>query len=159
MERKNFIADFMVGRLCKWLRILGYDVKYFKETNRSEIIYESLKERRIILTRDRNLSKKKAWDIILIKNDLLEEQILQLVKERGLEIEEERLFTRCTICNIEVKKIKKEEVKGKVPAYIYEVHDDFALCPRCKKIYWPGTHLDNVIATLNKIKDAKANCS
>lgn len=151
----RFLVDFMLGRLCKWLRIIGYNAKYFKGLDRKEILYESLKERRIVLTRDHRLSKKKAWDIILIESDFLDEQISQLIDCSVIKIDENKLFSRCTICNTEIQAIEKESVKGKVPEYIYQTHKDFSYCQICNKIYWMGTHFEHMRNKLNKIHNER----
>jgi len=139
---KKFLIDFMLGKLCKWLRILGYDAVYFKETGRQDVLYKSLLEKRILLTRDHTLSAKRAWKLILIENDFLENQIKQLVNNKIIEIVPEKFFSRCSICNVLIENVQKEFVKGKVPEYIYQTHSNFSYCFKCKRIYWPGTHLE-----------------
>lgn len=139
MER--FIADFMLGRLAKWLRIYGYDTEYFRGENRRELLLKSIKEQRTVLTRDHRLSIKRAWKLILIKSDFLEEQLRQVINELGLITNTDNLFSRCTLCNTPIEQINKTEVMNKVPPYIYATQNEFSYCPQCKKIYWQGTHL------------------
>ncbi|MCX7715962.1 MAG: Mut7-C RNAse domain-containing protein [Endomicrobia bacterium] len=136
----KFIVDFMCGRLAKWLRILGYDAKFSRDISRNKILMDSLRENRIILTRDTRLSSKKAYKIILIKSDKIREQVSQVVKELQLKLEKEKFFSRCSICNIYVQPIEKHNVKDKVPQYVYNIIDEFFYCPECNRIYWQGSH-------------------
>jgi uncharacterized protein with PIN domain len=155
MYREKFLVEPMLGRLAKWLRIWGYDAEYLPRSDKKNITYKSLQQRRIVLTRDHMLSKKKAWRLILVKDDRFEKQLKQLVKELNLKPDPDKLFSRCTLCNVAVEKIEKVRVKGKVPPYIYSIHNDFSYCPECKRIYWPGSHiqlLENKLKEILKYK-------
>ncbi len=136
----KFLVDFMLGRLCKWLRLLGYDAEYFLPGKKSDLIYRSLKEGRIILTRDTKISKKKAIKRILIKSDYIEEQMGQLFRELDLQIEYKKVFTRCLVCNMEIKPIEKEKARGRVPSYVFQTQENFYICANCDRVYWKGTH-------------------
>lgn len=146
----KFIVDFMCGRLAKWLRILGYDTKFMTDTARDKILIESLKENRIILTRDTRLSRKKAYKLILIKSDKVREQVKQVVTELRLKLDKDKFFTRCSICNKEVTFIPKHQTENKVPKYIYETVNEFYQCPECKRIYWQGSHYDLFLEEVEK---------
>ncbi|AFK22330.1 Mut7-C RNAse domain-containing protein [Pyrococcus sp. ST04] len=136
----KFIADMMLGRLARWLRLYGYDTLYgIKEDE--EIVKIARKDGRIILTRDSGLverAKKLGVKAILIMSNSLEEQIRQLMDE-GVEFGE--LFpenARCPKCNGVIVRVKKEDVAGKVPPKVYEAYDEFYMCTNCGQIYWPG---------------------
>jgi hypothetical protein len=139
----------MLGRLARWLCIWGYDAAYFRGRDRHELLYKSLRDSRIILTRDHLLSAKRAWKIYLVKSEILEEQVKELEKEFGFKFEEKNLFTRCSVCNTPILKIEKEKVRGKVPPYIYETQTDFSYCPKCGRIYWQGTHLKLIMKKIS----------
>lgn len=140
-EKPKFIVDFMCGRLARWLRILGFDAEFFNDTSRSKILIESLKNQRIILTRDTHLSKKKAYKIILITSDKIRQQVKQVIKELNLKLNPKDFFSICSICNKKVQKVNnKNEVEGLVPKYVYENINDFYKCPKCERIYWQGSH-------------------
>jgi uncharacterized protein with PIN domain len=153
MTEYKFIADLMLGRLAKWLRIWGYDTEYYRDKDRKGIIIKSLQEKRIILTRDNRLSKKKAYNLILIRSNFFVEQLKQLKNELNIEFDKNNLFTRCTICNIVVNKVNKKDVLNKVPIYIYDIHNEFSQCPICKRIYWPGTHIELLRDKIKEIVD------
>ena len=137
----KFIVDFMLGRLCKRLRLMGYDAAYFLPGKKSELIYRSLKEGRIILTRDHKVSKKKAIKRVLIESDFIEEQLDQVFRELNLKLDRDKLFTRCVLCNSRLESIEKEKVKGRVPSYVFQTKEQFFRCAECDKMYWKGTHI------------------
>ncbi len=140
----------MLGTLAKWLRICGYDTEYVREENDDEIIEKAKKEGRIVITRDKELFSrcKKA---ILVESNTIEEQLRKVFKEANISINEENLLTLCTVCNVPVEEIEKEKVKGEVPPHAYEIHDKFWICPKCKRIYWMGTHWENMEKMIKKI--------
>lgn len=147
----RFLVDFMLGRLAKWLRIFGNDTLYTKEKSRPNIILQSLIENRILVTRDHTLSRKRAWKLVLIKSDKVEEQLKQLLGELNLKVTSDKLFSRCTICNGTLERLKsKEEIKTFVPEYVYKTQNDFSRCTLCKKIYWLGTHRDLLLKDLQR---------
>lgn len=149
----KFIADVNVGKLAKWLRMLGFDTLYDSQYGDAEIVRISLAENRIILTRDTGIAKRKsAKNCILIEADESIRQLQQVIAETGIEIDEDNTFTRCIICNTPLESVKKEAVAGNVPAYIYETHDEFARCPKCNKIFWKGSHLAGMKSIIKRIQ-------
>ncbi|NJE47455.1 hypothetical protein E3E35_08590 [Thermococcus sp. GR7] len=136
----KFIADMMLGRLARWLRLYGYDTLYGIEDD-NEILRIALEEGRIILTRDSGLArvaKRLGAEVILIHSSSLEEQVKEL-KEHGLEFKD--LFptnARCPKCNGLIRPIRKGEIRDKVPSSVYANYDEFYICESCGQIYWPG---------------------
>jgi len=140
-----------LGRLAKWLRILGYDAAYFKEHNSGSLIIQALREERIILTRNQHLPQSKGIRIIFIQNERIKEQIAETMSVLNIKPQPEMMFTRCIICNEELVDIEKEKIKDKVPEYVYKTQEGFITCPKCNRIYWQGTHWGNVTKTLKEI--------
>lgn len=136
----------MLGRLAKWMRLLGFDTSYYRNTNGKTIIYHSRKEGRTILTRSKVLIEKHD-DAILVESENLIEQLKQIAK--SLKIKSP--FSRCPVCNTETEKVAKDAVKDEVPAYVFEVHDDFKKCPGCGRVYWQGTHYKEIEKVINEI--------
>jgi len=128
----------MLGRLAKWLRVLGYDTTYFPHLDDDQLVRLARAEGRLLLTRDRGLAQRRGLQCLLIESDHLEEQLGQVLAEPTLT--EEHSFSRCPVCNTPLQKVKKPELEGRVPPHIFRTHKDFSLCPNCDKIYWPGTH-------------------
>ncbi|WP_456369091.1 Mut7-C RNAse domain-containing protein [Thermococcus sp.] len=150
----RFIADMMLGRLARWLRLYGYDTLYGIKDD-DEIVRIALKEDRIILTRDSALAeraKKLGVKVFLLSSNSLEEQIKEL-KNLGVEFRE--LFppnARCPKCNGPIKPVPKEEVKGKVPPKVYELYSEFYVCQKCGQIYWPGRQWEEMLKMDRKLR-------
>ncbi len=140
----KFIVTKELGRLARWLRILGHDTEYFLSSNRSSLVITSLRDERIILTRDSRMSPVSGIRMVRIKHDELKKQLAQVMKELDIKPGEKALFTRCVLCNKKLKEVEKETIKGKVPEYVYETQKDFVICPGCGRVYWHGTHWGNV---------------
>ena len=148
----KFILSAELGKLCKWLRILNYDTYYFKGRN-SSLILKALQDDRIILTRKKDVFKGVTLKIIVLNQEKLSEQIRELKSLLDLKLNIDNLFLRCTRCNAETVKVDKENVKEKVPLYVYQKQEEFYRCPLCKKIFWGGTHRDLVRDYLSKIEN------
>lgn len=148
----KFIVDEMLGRLAKWLRMIGYDTVYKTPTTDSILVNQAFREQRIIITRDTRLVERKYIPrFIIIKSDKYMEQLKQLVAELGLVPDPNLFFSRCLLCNAEIESISKDIVKPKIPPYVFETQESFLRCPSCNKIYWSGTHVDRAKEKLCEI--------
>jgi uncharacterized protein with PIN domain len=147
---EKFIVDRMLGRLAKWLRILGYDTLYWREDN-----WRMLAEKgrgRILITRTTKLPREGQFQgIILVREDNPELQLRSVIRELGLKIDEHHIFSRCLICNRQLEKIPKEEVEGRVPDFVFSTYSAFNSCPQCSRIYWRGTHQENMRTKLAEL--------
>lgn len=147
----KFILTHELGRLAKWLRILGFDAEYFKEDNSSSLIIQALRDNRIIISRNQHLPELRGIKLVLIRAGKIKEQITEVLKELRIQLDSDKMFSRCIICNEELAGIDKERIKDKVPEYIFKTQEVFITCPRCKRIYWQGTHWGNVTKTLEEL--------
>ena len=153
----RFIADAMLGKLSKWLRILGVDVAYETKIEDEDLIEQARAESRIVLTRDTQLIKRKGSPpvrFILIRDDCLPDQLRQIVDELDLSTERP-LFTRCIECNLPLENASRDKAAQRVPAYVFKSQTRFSQCPECHRIYWAGTHLDHVQDRLHRILPPK----
>lgn len=149
----KFILTKELGRLAKWLRILGHDTVYFNQENLSSLIIRALSSERIILTRNHRLAaENRGIKIIVVEKEKIKEQIAEVLKELKISPHPSQMFTRCIMCNELLMEIKKEKVKNRVPEYVFETQGSFITCPKCNRIYWEGTHWGNVTKTLEEIK-------
>jgi len=148
----KFILTKELGRLSKWLRILGFDTVYYNQDNLSSLIIQALRDERIILTRNQRLPQARGLKIVLIKNEKIKKQVAEILQTLKIKPEPEMMFSRCILCNTELVYITKDEVKDKVPEYVFNTQEDFITCPQCNRIYWQGTHWGNVRKTLEEIK-------
>jgi len=147
----KFILSKELGRLAKWLRILGFDAVYYNQDNLSSLIIQALRDERIILTRNQRLPQARGIKIVLIKNEKIKKQVAEILKTLKIKPEPEIMFSRCILCNAQLMDIAKEKVKDKVPEYVFKTQGYFITCPKCQRIYWQGTHWGNVTQTLKEI--------
>lgn len=147
----KFLLTKELGRLVKWLRILGFDTLYFKEDNFGTLIIEALRDERIILTRSHRLPASRGVKIVLIQAEILKEQLKEVLAALKIKPDADKMFSRCIICNEELAEVAKEKIKDRVPEYVFRTQEDFITCPRCKRIYWQGTHWGNVTKTIEEI--------
>jgi len=140
-----------LGRLAKWLRILGFDTEYTKENNFSKIIVEALKEDRVIITKRKKICEHPGIKFIKVSSDSYKKQLKEILSFLKNHIKEENIFSRCNICNVQIKEIEKEKVKGKVPKYVLATQKKFYFCPKCNKIYWQGSHWQKVEELLKEV--------
>ncbi len=142
-EEPRFIVDTMLGRLARWLRILGYDTVYHRRLEDWKILKIASEENRIIITRDTGLHRRalnKGLKSILLEPDDMAERLALIAYLTGIRLYIDLDRTRCPICNTPLLRVSKKDVKDKVPRKVYELHDDFWICPRCGKVYWMGSH-------------------
>ncbi len=145
VSRPLFIADCMVGKLARWLRLLGFDVSYYSKIEDAKLIELAANENRIILTRDHELINKikKIESLrdkfLLIESERWEEQVEQVLDHFKLK-DKIKPNSRCLDCNAELKSLSKDRARNLVPPFVYEQSSSFALCPVCGRIFWKGTH-------------------
>ena len=146
------LADAMLGTLCKWLRLLGYDTVYAALSwSDHQIAARARAQNRIVLTRDRELAKRKGIHCLLIRSQVLDEQIKKVFDVLGVPPAGQ---VRCPQCNTVLVSISSSQAQDHVPKHILDTQCDFAHCPTCDKYYWPGSHWANIQSTLKRIQDA-----
>ncbi len=149
----RFVADVMLGRLARWLRIAGFDVLYSNRFSDDEIVSLSQLENRIILSRDtRLLVRRSVRMFIFLESEKIDEQIRQIFMATQTS-RLPALLGRCVCCNTVLSEVSREEARRDVPPYVYQTHTQFKLCPDCRKVYWPGTHRQSIVRTLEKLLD------
>jgi uncharacterized protein len=147
----KFWADAMLGKLARWLRILGYDTLYQKHRSGTDIGLQASQSGRLLLTRDTTLFAALPPDTALfIESDHLEAQLLQVARACSLDLSE-AVLTRCPECNAVLERVAKADVAGRVPDFVYHTHADFACCPHCGRVYWKGTHQADMLARITRL--------
>ncbi len=146
-HRPRFICDSSLGRLAKWLRIMGFDTLYIKNM-REDIIDAECSAGRIILTRSRKLSSQKRF--FLIKSDHIAEQIKEVDDKFSLK-SQIRPFSLCFICNEPLVTVGNTKAAGHVPEYVLSTTVSFRNCPNCNRFYWNGSHSKCVMETIHNI--------
>ncbi len=148
-----FFCDVMLGDVAKWLRILGVKVIYDNKATDDEIVYRSKRENLLILTKDRELSKRKNVNILLIEKNKLEDMLVEVFKKAGINYSEISPFKYCPLCGEKLEKKEKEEVRWFIPQRVYEELDEFFVCNNCFKVYWKGTHFKKIMEKLESIEE------
>jgi hypothetical protein len=143
MEIK-FVADNNVGKLARWLRLIGYDTLFFEQKDDAQMIKIALGEDRVILTKDAQFTKRRLVANGTLKTMHIEQddprlQVQEVVKTLKLD-HHFKPFSLCLECNRVLVARDKEEVKNLVPDRVFETQTQYTQCPACHRIYWPGTH-------------------
>ncbi len=144
VDAPKFIVDCNVGKLTKWLRLMGYDAQFFDGSDDSQLVAVAQAEGRVILSRDTRIMKRRVitsgqLKAILIQSDEPERQIRQVIDALGLDCQF-KPFTLCLECNQPLVERSKGEVEDLVPPYVFRTQSQFRQCPNCRRIYWRGTH-------------------
>ena len=138
------MVDNNVGKLAKWLRIMGYDTLFFNGSDDSGMIAIALAEDRVILTRDTQIMERRVvtsgrLKAILIQSDKTERQMSQVIDSLKLDCQF-KPFTICLECNQPLEERSKQQVRDLVPPYVFKTQSQYMECPACHRIYWRGTH-------------------
>ena len=137
---KKFVADAMLGKLAKWLRVMGYDVRYQSHYPSGLIDRLVRNEARTLLSR-RLKTVAGYQDAFLITADSVREQLLEMKIHGLLTLGRSSWFTRCLRCNTLLKEATLEEASFNIPDYVLnEKVGKISVCPSCGRYYWPGTH-------------------
>ena len=141
----------MLGKLAKWLKILGFDTLYFSKIEDSDFLRLAKEEERIILTRDTGLIKKSGkMKKLLIESENWKIQVRQVLDVFDL-WEKANPNSRCVECNVPLKDLPKRKARNLVTSFVYENAESFALCPNCQRIFWQGTHFHNMEYKIQEI--------
>ncbi|MEW5955355.1 MAG: Mut7-C RNAse domain-containing protein [Candidatus Micrarchaeota archaeon] len=154
----KFLADAMLRRLCRWLRILGYSCDYASpEKSDDEVIRWASGDKLVLLTRDEELAQK-ARDYcktLLLRSNYFQQQAKEVFRSLRLAPSKFPSRTICPECNGLLRKTSKAEVEGKVWPYVFKRRRDFWECTGCGKIYWKGSHWRGIKKTVERIRRKK----
>jgi uncharacterized protein with PIN domain len=148
----TFVADCMLGKLAKWLKILGFDVLFFSKAADKDLVDLSRREDRVLLTRDTGLIEKTAKrpNRLFVRSDDWEDQVVQVLDDLGL-WDDVRPNTRCIECNLPLRTLTRERARNLVTPYVSEHASSFAICPGCNRVFWQGTHYGDMERTIERL--------
>jgi len=149
----KFLADSMLGKLARWLRMLGHDVTYNIQLNDNDLLELAKKENRVLLTKDLELYQRanaKGIDTLYIEGKLESERLAEVAKRYGLALEIDMEKSHCPVCNTKLKAAPKEQLSGEVEKNTFTFYDKFWKCPNCGQVYWQGAHWKQISSTLRE---------
>jgi len=151
----RLLADAMLGRLARWLRLLGVDTAYEPHISDEHLVRRALAEGRRILTRDRALCEEwRVSGILRVESEELRAQLRQVVRVLDL-AGRLRPFTRCSRCNAPLEDAPPEAVRQRVPARVRALETRFRVCPECGRVYWWGSHAERIAQVAREILEAR----
>ena len=151
LRESAFVLDVHLGKLARRLRMLGFDTRYENNLDDPEIVALSLREKRIILTRDRYLLCARVvthgyW----IRSTDPEEQVVEVLNRFDL-FGQIRPFHRCTVCNGLIRALEKSEIVDQLPPKTACYYDEFYRCGSCARVYWKGPHYQNMQVAIDRL--------
>lgn len=152
----RFVADSMLGRLAKRLRAFGFDVFYDPSLDDHEVIAAARKREAIVLTRDTRFPKPYDVKVIVIHSNFVEKQLVELIEAMSLDITQTKPLSRCTVCNQMLTPASRDEVRDRIPPYVYLTQEKYAVCSGCGRVYWEGTHVPRMRAQLTKLSQGRS---
>jgi len=158
----KFVVDTMLGNVARWLRMLGYDTLYKRSFKDWEILRVAERDDRVIVTRDRGLHNRalsRGLKSIYLYLDDMAERLAYISAITGIRLYVDLEKSRCSICNGELRKVSREEVKDRVPPRVYRFYSDFWICTSCGKVYWIGSHwvkIEEILEKARKLREEYA---
>jgi uncharacterized protein with PIN domain len=151
---RRFAADAMLGRLARWLRLLGFDCAYPREVSDEALVRLAAAEGRTVLTRDRRLPEQ-WWlpDIYVVRAEEVGEQLAEVIRQFDL-ASSVRVLSRCNECNRALEPVPRAAVSGRVPPRVLELHDAFSECRACGRVYWEGSHAARIRRLVDRLLSA-----
>ena len=152
----KFLADSMLGKLARWLRMLGHDVTYNVQLNDNDLLELAKQENRIILTKDLELYQRaiaKSTGAFYLEGRSESQRLAEVANRCGLTLEIDMEKSHCPLCNAKLEATPKEQLIGELEKNTFTYYDKFWKCPNCGQVYWQGAHWKQIN---NTIKEAQA---
>lgn len=149
MSKNQFIADCMLGKLARWLRILGFDTQYVRYLTDAQLLAQARYQNRILLTKDTLLHKKAKNLGYLVHSETIEEQVSEILHH--FRLHPNPALTRCPHCNLPLEIPNQNDPTPWAPLYVLRSFSNIKVCPQCGQAFWPGTHWSNILKKLQSI--------
>ena len=145
----KFICDDNLGKLARYLRIMGFDTSFKEPISDSDLLAAAASEGRFLLTRDSHiLDKKHPFGVMHLTVDDPPAQIAMVIGSLGIQVRPEDFFSRCSRCNDICHPVKKEEVVDRAFPFILKTQELISECPSCRRLYWRGSHYRRLLDEL-----------
>lgn len=151
LREPRFVLDVHLGKLAVYLRFWGFDTWYRNDCADEELAWISADQQRILLTRDRELLKRRIVTRGYYVRSTDPKQQLAEVSCRFQLSQVPLRFIRCTQCNTRLTAIAKERVLSRLPERTRRYYQQFSYCPTCDKVYWKGSHYHNMRRRIQQI--------
>ena len=147
-----FVAECTLGRLAKWLRLAGFDTLFDNQSPDINRLSNCAKtQNRVVLSRTQAVIKHlEIAQGRLIRFNAPIDQIRQVIRDFDIDRPDLRPLSRCSQCNHPLRAADQENIQGAVPDYILLYHERFRICPRCRRVYWPGSHSTRILALIDR---------
>jgi len=142
----KFLVDLPLGGLAKWLRLCGFEA----DCRRLGPPLPPPLPDTFILTRQEALQRPARPDLFFLHASLPEEQLQEVIKRLRISSRQLQPLSRCSHCNEVLVSLSREQVQGRVPEHVFHYQEQFLECPRCRRVFWPGSHLPAIIRTLRE---------
>ena len=157
-ESLKFVADGMLGKLTRWLRMLSQDVMYSNDMEDSQLLTIAREEKRILLTRDFELYQRAVGNGIesfYFQGETSEEKLAELAERFNIPLEMDMNSSRCPKCNAVVKPLSADKAAEKVQKNTLAHYKEFWQCPKCGQVYWQGAHWIKIRKTLRNADETR----
>ena len=149
----KFLADGMLGKLTRWLRMLGHDVIYSVQFVDSDLLKLAKREDRVLLTKDFELYKRAigmSIDAFYVEGTMESERLAEVAKRYNLQLMIDMDKSRCSACNNILKATPKEHLSNELEKNTFTYYDKFWKCHNCGQVYWQGAHWTQINNALNQ---------
>jgi len=147
----KFLVDLQLGGLAKWLRFCGFDAQLLSPGPSPALPPPS--PGTFILTRQSKRTLRNRPDLVIITALDLQEQLEEVIRRLGVTLKDLAPLSRCGRCNDRLIPVPRDQVVGLAPEHIFHTHQDFHQCPRCRQVFWPGSHLKGISGKLKEMWD------
>ncbi|HEV2494189.1 MAG TPA: Mut7-C RNAse domain-containing protein [Terriglobia bacterium] len=146
----RFVADRMLGRLARTLRLLGYDTLYSSTITPAEVTALAAGERIILTCGYADKRFPGCANVFSIASDYAPEQLGEVVRAFHLDTRT-GLWSRCTLCNTTIEPVEKSAIRAEVEPKVYELYSEFYRCSGCGHVYWRGSHVERILRNLDAL--------
>ncbi len=161
----RFLLDGMLGKMTRWLRMMGYEAEYMNDCSDQKLLQLAEQDSLILLTSDEQLyrtASARGLDCFLVEGRSEPERLAHLARRYGLSLRIDTRESRCPVCGSRIQETEKSEVQKLVPEATFKVYRTFWVCtnPKCSKVYWQGSHWERIEQTLEaarKILEKQSN--
>lgn len=158
----HFLLDGMLGKLARWLRMIGYEAIYMNDSADHDLLSIAKGKSMILLTSDEELYRTataRGIDSFLVKGRTEAERLAGLAKRYRLDLKIDTAISKCPVCGWALKEASKADVEGSVPPTTFKIYRSFWVCtnPGCAKVYWQGSHWKRIEQTLESAREILDN--